>query len=169
VRIAELAERVGVPTSTVRYYERIGLLPLPARTSSGYRDYDEGAAAQLLFITRGRRMGLSCEQLIDLLPVWNGTNCAGAHERVGELLREKRAEIRDRIAELERFDAQLEAVRVALDESPPPAACRTDLSCCVPDSGDGQVVVELATKPASVRRGGTRERRPTPSPALRYS
>jgi hypothetical protein len=114
-------------------------------------------------------MGLSCEQLIDLLPVWNGTNCAGAHERVGELLREKRAEIRDRIAELERFDAQLEAVRVALDESPPPAACRTDLSCCVPDSGDGQVVVELATKPASVRRGGTRERRPTPSPARRYS
>jgi DNA-binding transcriptional MerR regulator len=156
VRIAELAERVGAPTSTVRYYERIGLLPLPARTPSGYRDYDEGAAAQLLFITRGRRMGLSCEQLTDLLPVWNGTNCVGAHERVSELVREKRAEIRDRIAELERFDIQLEAVRVALDESPPPAACRADLSCCVPDSGEGSIGVELATKPAGPRRSRTR-------------
>ena len=157
MRIAELAERVGVPTSTVRYYERIGLLPLPARTPSGYRDYDDGAAAQLLFITRGRRMGLTCEQIIDLLPVWNGTNCAGAHEQVRELLGEKQAEIRERIVELERFGAQLEAVRVALDASPPPPACRDDLSCCVPESGDGSVTVELARAPAGAgRRGGTR-------------
>jgi DNA-binding transcriptional MerR regulator len=150
VRIAELAERVGVPTSTVRYYERIGLLPLPDRTPSGYRDYDDDAAAQLLFITRGRRMGLSCEQLADLLPIWNGTNCAGAHERVSELLREKRSEIRERIAELERFDTQLDAVRVALEEAPPPVACRTDLSCCVPESGDGPVAVELGATSARV-------------------
>jgi DNA-binding transcriptional MerR regulator len=152
MRIAELAALVGVPTSTVRYYERIGLLPLPDRTPSGYRDYDDPAAAQLLFITRGRRMGLSCDQLADLLPVWNGTNCAGAHERVTELIGEKRREIRERIAELERFDTQLEAVGVALDESPPPAACRTDLSCCVPDAGDGPVTVELAPKAVGARR-----------------
>lgn len=157
MRIAELAERVGVPTSTVRYYERIGLLALPGRTPSGYRDYDEGAAAQLLFITRGRRMGLSCEQITDLLPVWNGANCPGAHERVSELVREKQAEIRDRIGELERFDAQLEAVRVALDESPPPQACSTDLSCCVPESGDGRVTIELTPTPARAgRRAGRR-------------
>jgi DNA-binding transcriptional MerR regulator len=156
VRIAELAERVGVPTSTVRYYERIGLLPVPARTSSGYRDYDEVAASQLLFITRGRRMGLSCEQITDLLPVWNGANCAGAQERVRELLSEKRVEIRERIEELERFDAQLEAVRVALDESPPPPACRTDLSCCVPEAGDGPVRVELAATRTGIGAGGAR-------------
>jgi DNA-binding transcriptional MerR regulator len=143
---------VGVPTSTVRYYERIGLLPLPARTPSGYRDYDDAAAAQLLFIARGRRMGLSCEQITDLLPVWNGTNCAGTHERVSELVREKRAEIRERIAELERFDTQLEAVRVTLDDAPPPPACRTDLSCCVPEAGGDPVTVELAAKPARTGR-----------------
>ena len=62
MRISELAATAGVPTSTVRYYERVGLLTLPARTSSGYRDYGEDAAARLLFITRARRMGLSCEQ-----------------------------------------------------------------------------------------------------------
>ena len=66
MRISELAESAGVPTSTVRYYERVGLLAAPHRTSSGYRDYQEDAAARLLFIARARRMGLSCEQLSSL-------------------------------------------------------------------------------------------------------
>jgi DNA-binding transcriptional MerR regulator len=54
VRISELADRVGVAPSTVRYYERVGLLALPSRTASGYRDYDETDAARLLFISRSR-------------------------------------------------------------------------------------------------------------------
>ena len=102
-------------TSTVRYYERIGLLAVPARTASGYRDYDEDAAARLLFITRARRMGLSCEQITALLPIWDGTNCGAAQERVGQLIDEKQAEIAERIAELEQFAAQLDAVRAALE------------------------------------------------------
>lgn len=144
MRIAELAERVGVPTTTVRYYERIGLLPDPARSLSGYRDYDDEAAGRLLFVARARRMGLTCQQITDLLPVWDGTNCAAAHERVGQLIDEKQAEIAERIAELESFAAQLGTVRATLEGSPPPPACRTDLSCCVPEApGDGPVPVEL--------------------------
>ena len=104
--IAELADRVGVPTSTVRYYERVGLLEQPARTPSGYRDYDEDAAARLLFVSRARNMGLSCEQITELLPIWNGTNCGAAQERVSELIDEKQAEIAERIAELERFERE---------------------------------------------------------------
>jgi DNA-binding transcriptional MerR regulator len=65
VRISELADRVGVPTSTVRYYERIGLLYAPARTGSGYRAYDEDSATRLLFVTRARRLGLSCDQIAE--------------------------------------------------------------------------------------------------------
>ena len=109
VRISELAESVGVPSSTVRYYERVGLLAAPARTASGYRDYDDDAAARLLFITRSRRMGLSCEQITALLPVWAGMNCGAAQERVDQLVVEKQAEIADRIAELQQFAAQLDA------------------------------------------------------------
>ena len=60
MRISELAEHVGVPTSTVRYYERVGLLGAPGRTGSGYRDYDEDDAARLLFVARARHLGLSC-------------------------------------------------------------------------------------------------------------
>src|SRR3954464_4657081 len=142
VRITELAEQVGVPTSTLRYYERIGLLVAPARTPSGYRDYDEGAAARLLFIARARRMGLTCEQITDLLPIWDGANCAAAHERVGQLIEDKQAEITERIRELKSFAKQLDTVRAALDTGPPPAACRTDLSCCVPETtGTGPVPV----------------------------
>jgi DNA-binding transcriptional MerR regulator len=147
VKIHELADQVGLPTSTVRYYERIGLMPPPDRTESGYRNYDDSATARLLFITRGRNMGLTCEQMAELLPIWNGANCEGAHSRVSELLRDKRVEIRERIAELERFDAQLGAVGDALDEAPPPAACRTDLSCCVPETGGTPISVELGAKP----------------------
>jgi MerR family copper efflux transcriptional regulator len=143
MRISQLAESVGVPTSTVRYYERIGLLGPPARTSSGYRDYDDTASTRLLFVARARKMGLSCEQIVDLLPVWDGTNCAGAHERVGALIAEKRAEITAKVAELRAFAAELDDVQASLDASPPPAACCTDLSCCVPEGPSGYVPLEL--------------------------
>ena len=95
MRISELAESAGVPASTVRYYERVGLMALPPRTASGYRDYGDDAAARLLFIARARRMGLSCEQITTLLPVWAGTNCGAAHDRVARLIEEKQAEIAD--------------------------------------------------------------------------
>ena len=143
MRISELAATAGVPTSTVRYYERVGLLTLPARTSSGYRDYGEDAAARLLFITRARRMGLSCEQVTDLVPVWDGANCEAAQERVGRLIDEKQAEIAERIAELQQFSAQLEVVRASLDAEPPLPQCRSDLTCCVPESPGGPVALEL--------------------------
>jgi DNA-binding transcriptional MerR regulator len=144
VRISELAERVGVPTSTVRYYERMGLLAPPERTASGYRDYDDDAAARLLFIARARKMGLNCDQIVDLLPIWDGTNCGATHARVTQLIDEKQAEIRERIADLEHFADQLATVRATLDASPPPNACRTDLSCCVPESGGTPIAMELS-------------------------
>jgi DNA-binding transcriptional MerR regulator len=149
VKIAELAGRVGVPTSTVRYYERIGLLPVPARTASGYRDYDDDAAARLLFISRARRMGLSCDQITELLPIWDGTNCEAAQARVSQLIDDKTIEIAQRIAELESFAAQLDQVRLALAAAPPPAACRTDLSCCVPETDGGPIAIDLQPRHAS--------------------
>jgi DNA-binding transcriptional MerR regulator len=146
MRISELAEQVGVATSTVRYYERIGLLSGPSRTASGYRDYDEGDAARLLFVTRARRLGLSCDQVSSLLGIWAGTHCANAAERVGQLIDEKQAEIVERIDELRGFATQLDAVRTALRTAPPPDACRTDLTCCVPES-PGPVVLDLVPRP----------------------
>ena len=146
MRISELAESAGVPTSTVRYYERVGLLATPDRTASGYRDYGEDAAARLLFIARARRMGLSCDQVTSLLPVWSTTSCGATQDRVVRLIEDKQAEIADRITELQQFSAQLDDVRVRLESEAPPPACRPDLSCCVPESAGGHVIIELTPR-----------------------
>ena len=160
MRISELAERVGVPTSTVRYYERIGLIGAPDRTGSGYRAYDEESATRLLFVTRARRLGLSCDQITELLPVWDGTNCTAAGERVGRLIDDKKAEIAAQIAELRSFAAQLDEVRTMLEASPSLEACRTDLSCCVPAGPTQLIPLELI----STRQ---RQRKATPSSRAR--
>ena len=116
---------------------------VPERAVSGYRDYDDDSAVRLLFVSRARRLGLSCEQIAELLPAWGGTDCASAHDRVVRLIDDKQAEIATRIEELTAFASQLSGVRVSLEASPPPAACRTDLSCCVPASDATFVPVEL--------------------------
>jgi hypothetical protein len=82
-------------------------------------------------------MGLGCDQIAELPPIWDDTNCAAAQERVGQLIDDKQAEI----AQRERFALQLATVRAALDAFPPPPACHTDLSCCVPDAGGGAVSI----------------------------
>ncbi len=150
MRISELADRVRVPTSTVRYYERIGLLPSPARTTAGYRDYDEEAASCLLFVHRARTIGLSCDQIADLLPVWGGADCSAAQQRVGQLIDQKQAEIAERISELQAFAAQLHDVRTTLEASPSPTPCLPDLSCCVPSDRVQLVPLEsIRTRDAS--------------------
>jgi DNA-binding transcriptional MerR regulator len=136
MRISELADELGVPVSTVRYYERIGLVPPPPRTGSGYRAYDDEAAARLRFVTRAKRIGLTLEQIAEVLPIWDGVNCAPTHDEMTRLLDAKRAEVLAQVHELERFAEQLEEIRLALGETPPPAACRPDLSCCVPTTRD---------------------------------
>ena len=148
MKISELAEQAGIAPSTLRYYERIGLMPSPGRTSSGYRDYDDDAAARLLFVTRAKRIGLTLEQISELLQVWDGVNCATTYERMTDLVADKRVEIAERIRELQNFAAQLDEVGAALDEITPPATCRPDLSCCLPETNaDAAVVVELLPRP----------------------
>lgn len=127
-----------MPTSTVRYYERIGLLVAPARTSTGYRNYDEHAADRLLFIHRARTIGLSCDQIAELLAVWRGVDCSGTRARVADLIDEKQADIARRIGELAALSTQLRDVRLVLGASPAPNSCRPDLLCCLPS---GQITV----------------------------
>jgi len=67
MRIGELAERHGVTTKTVRFYEASGLLPAPARTPSGYRSYDDEDARRLAFIKTAQRLGLSLDEIKEIL------------------------------------------------------------------------------------------------------
>jgi DNA-binding transcriptional MerR regulator len=67
MRIGEVAERAGVSTKTVRYYESLGLLAEPARTGSGYRVYDPAALDRLRFIRDAQATGLSLTEIRSIL------------------------------------------------------------------------------------------------------
>ena len=67
VTIGQLSKQTGVNAETIRYYEKISLLPPPARTQAGYRQYGESHVQQLLFIRRGRDLGFSVDAIRALL------------------------------------------------------------------------------------------------------
>jgi Cu(I)-responsive transcriptional regulator len=65
--IGELAKATGTKVETIRYYERIGLLPEPERTGGNYRSYSPEHLGRLSFIRRARDLGFSIEQVRELL------------------------------------------------------------------------------------------------------
>jgi DNA-binding transcriptional MerR regulator len=67
VKISELANATGTNVETVRYYEKVGLLSPPARTSTNYRAYGGDHLARLSFIRRARDLGFSIEAVRNLL------------------------------------------------------------------------------------------------------
>lgn len=101
----ELAQQTGCNLETIRYYEKIGMMPDPPRTASGYRVYDETHVARLRFILRGRELGFSIEEIRGLLSlVDRGTQtCA----EVQALTEQHLADVRAKIADLKRIEKVL--------------------------------------------------------------
>jgi len=94
LRRGELANRTGCNIETVRYYERIGLLPAPPRSDNGFRSYDESHLTRLTFIRRSRELGFTLDEVQDLLRLVDGGHytCAQVHEltlRHGEGIQRK--------------------------------------------------------------------------------
>jgi DNA-binding transcriptional MerR regulator len=124
MRIGELADRLGVNTKTIRYYEGIGLMPPPERTPSGYRVYEEDAVERLTFIKTGQRLGITLDEAREILALRDrGERPCGY---VRDVLRREVAEIDERMCELEALRAELVALdRVADDlPDPEPGRCR---------------------------------------------
>jgi DNA-binding transcriptional MerR regulator len=67
VRVGELATRSGIPSSTLRYYEKLGLLPRVSRSKSGYREYPKETLDQLVLIGRAKELGFSLREVRALL------------------------------------------------------------------------------------------------------
>jgi len=128
MRIGELAERAGVSPKALRHYERIGVMPAPPRTASGYRDYGPEALQRLRFVTAGRRVGLSLRQLAKILEVRDHGRapCAEALALVDERLRD----VEERIARLEAVRAELAAV-AERGRHIDPEDCAADGVCAV--------------------------------------
>jgi MerR family mercuric resistance operon transcriptional regulator len=105
MKIGEAAAASGCHLETVRYYERIGLLPKPARTDSGYRSYSEDDVRRLRFVTRGRELGFSLEEIRGLLQL--STDSTLSCSEVDQLARTHLAEIEMRVAELQQMAHEL--------------------------------------------------------------
>ncbi len=104
--IGKLSQATAVNVETIRYYERIGLLVAPARTSSGYRTYSEQDAARLRFIKRGRELGFSLDEIRTLVELADqpGHACTD----VDRLVQTHLVQVRQRIADLQRLEAELQ-------------------------------------------------------------
>jgi DNA-binding transcriptional MerR regulator len=101
LRIGELASAAGVTTDAVRYYERLKILPRPNRTRGGYRLYSEEDLERLRFIKQSQSLGLSLDEIKELLP----GHGAGLSEcrRVRDLLSTKLAELDAKISDMRAF------------------------------------------------------------------
>lgn len=101
----QLARRTGCHLETIRYYEKIGLLPDPPRSASGYRVYDESHVRRLRFVLRARDLGFGINEIRGLLHLVDCRceTCAEVQRRTEPHL----AEVRAKIADLQRIEATL--------------------------------------------------------------
>lgn len=107
MRIGELAARTGCTESQIRYYERRGLLPAPARAKSGYRLYGAADEARLCLLARAKLLGLSLVSAAELVATAEDGCCAQTDEAADAALRRRIDEIDGQIAELARLRATL--------------------------------------------------------------
>jgi MerR family mercuric resistance operon transcriptional regulator len=106
MKIGEAAAASGCHFETIRYYERIGLLPPPARTDTGYRDYTVAEVERLRFISRGRELGFSLDEIRSLLRLTEDPDLSCGE--VDQLARKHLADIEQRVHELKRMVRELE-------------------------------------------------------------
>ncbi|MFN0091586.1 MAG: heavy metal-responsive transcriptional regulator [Acidimicrobiales bacterium] len=98
MRIGELADAAGMTTKALRFYEKRGLLPAPARTTSGYRDYDPDTVERLAFIRDAQLAGLTLAEIASVLEMKDSGS--GTCEHTASLLRRHLDELDGRIAAL---------------------------------------------------------------------
>lgn len=106
--IGALGKATDTKVETIRYYERIGLLPAPSRTSGNYRAYGETELGRLSFIRRARDLGFPLDQVRALLSLSDDRtrDCA----TVDALARDHLAEVERKIADLTALRRELAAV-----------------------------------------------------------
>lgn len=106
MRIGELAEHSGVTAKSLRFWESAGLLPDPARTPSGYRDYAPDVVERLSFIRHAQFAGLTLAEIRQILVISDGGEPPCAH--VTDLIHRHLAEVDHRIRELNETRHQLD-------------------------------------------------------------
>ena len=107
MRIGELAERVGVPADTVRFYEREGWLPRPPRQDNGYREYADADVEHLRLLIDLRRLELPLDEAARLASYCHSGHCADTSAELPRIIADRRADVAQRMARLRDLDARL--------------------------------------------------------------
>ena len=111
VLIGDIATGTGVNVETIRYYEREGLISVPARTKGGHRAFDSHHVQRLSFIRRSRELGFSLNNVRKLLQLAdNGPMCSNAAK---ELADRHLDDIRGKIASLKKLERALAIMTTA--------------------------------------------------------
>ena len=112
IQIGGLSRQTGCNVETIRYYERVGLLPRPPRSAGRYRLYDAGDVRRLAFVRRARELGFALEEVRALL-VLSAANSENTCSEVREVTARHLADVRAKIADLRAMDRVLsDAVRL---------------------------------------------------------
>ena len=119
--IGQLAKRAEVNIETIRYYERIGLIPNPRRTESGYREYSDETTKRILFIKRAKDLGFSLKEVDELLSlkITPGITCSDVKNKAEE----KIADIDGKINILKRMKRTLIKVTKTCSGAGPATEC----------------------------------------------
>jgi DNA-binding transcriptional MerR regulator len=106
-RIGELAQRVGVSTDTVRFYEREGVLPRPSRHGNGYRAYSEADVEHLRLLVDLRSLEIPLEEASDVATMCHLGHCADTRRELPTVIARQREAIAQRITRLQQLERRL--------------------------------------------------------------
>ena len=126
--VSQLAHATGVPAKTIRYYEQVGVLPVPRRSGAGYRQYSRHDVHRLLFIRRARTLGLSLANLKALAAELDSGECLTMRPRLHALVTEQLRTVQQQIAECQLLERQLTQVLQRL-QTPAPASASHANGC----------------------------------------
>ena len=127
--VGQLARATGVPAKTIRYYEQVGVLPVPRRSDAGYRHYSRHDVHRLLFIRRARALGLSLANLKALTAELDSGECLTMRPRLLKLVTEQLRTVQQQIAECQMLEQQLAQVLQRLQATA--SASHTDGCQCL--------------------------------------
>lgn len=116
--IGALSQRTGCNIETIRYYERIGMIPKPPRTQGGHRLYAQEHLKRLAFIRRSRELGFSLEQIRELLRFADGGRYTCSQVRA--ITVEHLDEVRARMKDLKRLEKVLNTMASQCDRGKVP-------------------------------------------------
>src|SRR6266849_2911741 len=117
--IGQLAHATGVPAKTIRYYEQVGVLPVPRRSATGYRHYSRHDVHRLLFMRRARALGLSLANLKALTSELDNGECLTMRPRLRAFVTEQLRTVQQQIAEFQLLERQLVQVLQRLQTAAP--------------------------------------------------